>query len=381
MAQVIRKTVRDQIAAILRGEILKRSAGERLASIRELAERFSVSSLTVAQSMAMLVQEGLIEQRHGSGTYVRDRSKRQHVGVLAEVDISDPRTSYFYRRTPQQVVRFLLAHGVPARLYAGHLPAGEDSPRPLTCVEFLEALGRHQLNGVAAFAPGHTFSQWCEAWREQHIPVIGPSDKCAYRVEPDSGALGRMGGEYLLRQGRRRIALMRYAQPREKEAAIFLESFYSAFSAAGVQANPQWIRHSLTPCAPGAGWEELRAIWVSSREKPDGLFIGDDNLFPGAAMAICQLGIRVPEDLSVVTHWNKGSPMAVPFPVARLRFDPDHYVRVLGEMLIKLVRREPVANPHVAILCELLQPENSLREVAKSVKDELENPGAMVAAE
>ncbi len=352
-----RESLSRQIIPILREEILThRQPGQRLEPIEQMAKHFSVSFPTMREALSVLEQEGLVERHVGRGTFVGDLNKSRHVGVLAEQDISDPRISYFYRRTPQRVVHFLRANGWPVRLYAGHLAPDDESLRPLTCTDFLEAVERRRLSGVAAFAPDHTFSPWLESLRKQGVPVVGLNPVCEHRVRVDHAELGRKGGEYLLRQGRRRIALLDYDSPLGGRLP-HTEGFQAAMAAAGLELNPDWTRHDSHPCAPGAGWEEFRAIWINGRTKPNGLLICDDNLFPGAAMAILQLGIRVPEDLLVVTHWNKGSPMAVPFPVTKLQFAPDHHARVMGEMLIKLVRREPVANHHVVLSCELLEPE------------------------
>jgi GntR family transcriptional regulator len=47
--------------------------GSILPSQRELASQFGVSIMTVRQALQLLADEGLVEARHGSGTYVADR--------------------------------------------------------------------------------------------------------------------------------------------------------------------------------------------------------------------------------------------------------------------------------------------------------------------
>ena len=337
----------EQIATILRQEILADpEPGRRLPPIMELAKRFKVSYETVRSGLRLLSQEGLVEQRTGSGTYVGDPTRNRHVGVLAEWDISDPRTSYFYRRAPQQVLRFLRDRHVPVRLYTGHLAPGDDPPSALTCREFVSALERDRLCGVVAFGPHEVIDPWGEKLQRRHIPVVGGNQICTGRVVHDNAQIVRLGTDYLLGHGRRRLALMEYHWPEDRRSK-FAENFQAALTGAGVVANERWIRRAPTPCAPQAGWEEFRAIWAEGREKPDGLLICNDNLFPGAVMAILQLGIRVPEDLLVVTHFNKGSGMISPFPVAKVQMDPEAYARAAAEMLLQLMRHEPVEKERV----------------------------------
>lgn len=60
----IREALREEIT----GGVLKR--GEKLPSEHELASKFGVSRMTVRQSMAELIDEGLLYRRHGVGTFV-----------------------------------------------------------------------------------------------------------------------------------------------------------------------------------------------------------------------------------------------------------------------------------------------------------------------
>jgi GntR family transcriptional regulator len=50
--------------------------GDALPSERDLAQRVEVSRVTVRKAVQQLVREGLLVQRHGSGTYVADRPSR-----------------------------------------------------------------------------------------------------------------------------------------------------------------------------------------------------------------------------------------------------------------------------------------------------------------
>lgn len=63
-----------QIAGRLRAQIAAReyAPGSRVPSEHELAARFSVGRPTVRQATELLVREGVLERRRGSGTFVRD---------------------------------------------------------------------------------------------------------------------------------------------------------------------------------------------------------------------------------------------------------------------------------------------------------------------
>ena len=47
--------------------------GQRLPSERDLADVYEVSRMTLRQAITLLVDEGILERRVGSGTYVSGR--------------------------------------------------------------------------------------------------------------------------------------------------------------------------------------------------------------------------------------------------------------------------------------------------------------------
>ena len=60
-------------------------AGDRLPPERELAERLGVSRASIKQAVVVLEVQGLVEVRHGGGTYLRrDRPEGESVAELVE---------------------------------------------------------------------------------------------------------------------------------------------------------------------------------------------------------------------------------------------------------------------------------------------------------
>ena len=67
----------------LRELIADARVGDRLPSERTLSERWGVARMTVRSAMDALVAEGLVERRHGSGTYVLPRSFVRFLGLTS----------------------------------------------------------------------------------------------------------------------------------------------------------------------------------------------------------------------------------------------------------------------------------------------------------
>lgn len=75
----IKRQVADQIRlACATGGLV---AGDRLPSVRELARELAVNQNTVLRVYELLTAEGLLERKHGDGTYV---ANGQHGGLRAK---------------------------------------------------------------------------------------------------------------------------------------------------------------------------------------------------------------------------------------------------------------------------------------------------------
>ncbi len=335
-----RQPLFEQIADVLRGEILARyKPGQRIETTANLAERFHVSKLTISQAVVVLNKEGLVESRKGSGVYVKEREDRRHVAILMDHDFSDPRLSFFFVRVSQQLRDFFRNQGYRFRLYAGHTTEAELTPM-LSCREFVEAAQANLLRGVAVVL-GAKHPEWIKPTLLNKVPVVGPPEY-EYGVESDSLEMVRQGTDRLIKAGRRKIAFMAWQEKKNNNGGGWVQAFKASLRKAGVRIRDEWIRHEVHPSQPGAGWEEFREIWLASDEKPDGLLVTDDLLMREATAAICERRVRVPEQLMIVTHANRGSGIHYPFPVWQMEYDPDEYARLEGEMLVKMMRKETV---------------------------------------
>lgn len=62
--------------------------GEKIPAERELAGQFNVSRMTLRQAIQELVDEGILERRVGSGTFVANRKVQERMsGVTSFTDL------------------------------------------------------------------------------------------------------------------------------------------------------------------------------------------------------------------------------------------------------------------------------------------------------
>ena len=71
----ISRQIAEQIAALCAAESLK--IGDRLPSVRQLAQELAVNQNTVLRVYERLSADGLLEMRHGEGTFVASNTSRR----------------------------------------------------------------------------------------------------------------------------------------------------------------------------------------------------------------------------------------------------------------------------------------------------------------
>jgi GntR family transcriptional regulator len=76
-------SIRHSVRARLRELIAGSRPGARVPSERVLSRRWGVARMTIRNAMDGLVKEGLIERRHGSGTYVAPQAFARFLGLTS----------------------------------------------------------------------------------------------------------------------------------------------------------------------------------------------------------------------------------------------------------------------------------------------------------
>jgi GntR family transcriptional regulator len=75
-----------QIKNQLQLEILNGNYTEKIPSERELIDRFTVSRTTVREAISSLVREGVLEKKHGRGTFISFRPVQEWLGHLSSYE-------------------------------------------------------------------------------------------------------------------------------------------------------------------------------------------------------------------------------------------------------------------------------------------------------
>lgn len=323
--------------------------GARLPSTEQLARLWHSNVPYVHAGLKPLVQEGWLERRQGSGTFVRNRPRAlRTVGLYHYGSLEANPELRFVRAVHHALIQQIEQYGWRWTSWNDSRPASATGPWP----ELETAIRRRELDALVVPATDRTHYSWVSK-----LPVptafMGPANIADNMVATDLPQLARLGVTELARQGCRTVGLISAWRKRrrpdsdsDEDTAVY-RTFAALTRGEAPHTQPSWI---VTPdqLRPKDGWsherwgyEAFRRLW-SQAEHPDGLLVATDAEALGVTMAILELGLKVPKDLRVVYHKNAGVDLLCPFPVTHIVSRPQEYATALLKQVQRQVAGESV---------------------------------------
>ena len=152
-----------------------------------------------------------------------------------------------------------------------------------------------------------------------------------------------MAGEALLRHGHRRVAM--FLTRRDRWALAYLESMREALRKGGGDVPDEFVYfggESPTDVKldERAAGEAVRKMF-SRPDRPTGIMCGFDSVAETLYLLLGRLGLRVPEDVSLVGFGGRDRRGAILQRLASVVIDGAETGRRAGELLVRDVRRHP----------------------------------------
>lgn len=259
---------------------------DRLPSTKELSEQMSVSLVTAHRALRELVAAGVIERRQGRGTFIIDRSgqaeRKFRISLVLHRESS---MADFYH----------------SRLLEGMRQASADQGLELTVNQYGGSLA-NDLDGYLLINPLPDDLKNIA----HHLParsirmVVGArtDDDALPWVDVDNRMLARLAVEHLHSLGHRRIGYLG-SKPAVSNSRDRWDGFSSACRNLNLPVDPR-----LTVHAPGwrvDGSEKMRLVQLlSGKDRPTAVFAGGYYFSLDVYEVAQTLGLRMPEELSVV---------------------------------------------------------------------------------
>jgi len=326
-AEHVRGVIREMIYS---GDL---SAGQRLPTELEMAERFGVSVVTINRAMSSLDAEKILHRAPGLGTYVREDIARGTVVVIMPVALVSGRTGGpFYAAAMTRLTQVFAARNLRAQFV---LSSGDTDEDFLLSLHSESPLWSHATVVVGLSVP-------TELLRKRLVgpdtPIVStasgpPGDAEGPCVVFDYYELGRRACRHLIAKGHRRIAILSPMLDGSEDPA--LAGMAEAMSEAGLP-----MQQELCMDLPHGDKEAQEMMWRlwSLPQRPDALIVCDDAVAVDVGRAIKQMGIRTPDELAVVAHATAGVDMGFPLPFTTCQYDLERMCRAMYGLVDRAVR-------------------------------------------
>ncbi len=305
--------------AIRRQIVEKRwEPGSRLPTYDALEEQFSVSRITLQQVMRQLKQDGFVSSLERQGLFVSAFPPHlTRVGIAVPRDEHENRFWMEYVQTARVVAD---AMGKELVVYRQFEKSKE------TAEQLLKDIQDHLLCGVIFLFDVSPSALGYSAYTAPGIPKSVPTlvegaQQMQLRAFHDPDVVIR-ALDYLESEGCRRIAVFH-----NNGDSDMTRTYEKEVARRGLYAPEEWsFRISLT-CRDVAGQIARLLLGYPKEERPDGIFISDDNYTIPVVRGVASTRICLPEELKIVSHYNWSVTPPDPLPVKYIGFDLRETVR------------------------------------------------------
>ena len=270
-----------------------------MATMIDVANRANVSIATVSRvlnglksvdpALAKRVQDAVRELRYEPNFTARNlRCKESRTLIILTPNI----TNLYYSNIIAGI-----AHGAQERGYSYFL-FNTEGKRELE-EQILDRLEKRQADGAIRLA-AELGADWIQKYAS-HYPIVQCSEfDPAYKiphVSIDNYQAARDAVGYLIANGHTHIGIVS-SNNRFFSTAERMRGYKDALLDAGLTINDDYIRY--------AAWDDFKASskaarsLLSVKDRPTALFCISDMLALGAIASAKELGLRVPEDVSVI---------------------------------------------------------------------------------
>ncbi len=290
----------DKVAENIARTIEKRQAkpGELIASEYDFARQEGVSRMTIRKAVGILAAKGLVVRRPGRGVYMREDGKSTRLVHVVVPDI----TLDLCAAVARGVKKAALKVGAHTLIHDAHGNFESDlhSLRrlPKTSVDGAVIWSRHDPRFAEVLYELHSaeypFVLVDETLRNLAVPS----------VVADNYRGGYLVGEELIRRGHCRIGFVGFEHIDTVRAR--LDGLRDALTNAGLLLHLPligWLSEDMAVVEP-TGWsDEIDRIVgkiIDRPDRPTAIFFSNDHMAACGYSSIRGMGLRIPEDVSVV---------------------------------------------------------------------------------
>lgn len=335
--------------------------GERLPAMRELSSSLDMNMLTVRKALKELAAKGVVDIRHGSGTFVSEKNRKS-----ASID-----TLKLGLALREYVLRVDSHHTALGTYLAGaQRVAQEHNARILPLFyeenQFVADLGQslvdEQVDGVLV-AMGRLNDQDYDFLSGRNIPAVAIKHVRSMNGACGSVVVDRLGAldqavAHLYGLGHKHIALITYARTQDDGAVAhhFAELAYDYRL-----DDPRTSTIYLASTGTQTDWMQIEDVFTI-RPYKTAIIVHDEYMIDFFLECCERRGLGVPEDISLVAIQD-AKPYGHRMPVTSTHSSNElvRAAEIGTDMLLKRIRGEEIREPHVVLTPRLVTKASSAR--------------------
>lgn len=318
-------------AAIISGE---HPPGSRLQTYDELEPLLEVSRATLRHAISVLKREGFIESVERSRMMVSKTPPHltRYGLIFREAGLENR----FHQTLAHVAQEMSLKGQVEIPIFHGIHPGSEHPDRK----RLIQQINSHRLAGLILRSQPE-FLKGTGAMEDISLPKVGPrpqSEGGIHHIILDNQSLTDLAIEQFAARGRKKIAAIAYGR------APVEEQFWRSCAAYGVQCRPEWYV-TVGLDYPQTARNIVRLIFgLPKADRPEGLLILDDNFMEEACAGLISMGVRVPEEVEVVSHCTWPRPVPSMLPIRYVGFDAQEVIDASIRIINQARSKEPVVD-------------------------------------
>src|SRR5690606_34977262 len=360
--------VADKVMEMIKNRNLQ--PHEPVPSEGELAKLFGVSRMTSKLALERLAEQGLVYRLPRRGTFLADQSgggpalrndsKKTLVTAAAErksnklIALIMPHMSDYTSRIIHAVEQELQKHDYDLILKISKDKDDED--------RYLQRLAEMGIDGMILFPQGRkTCSDQVLRIKLEQIPIV-IIDRIFREVQIDCVYHDHYQGsyqmaQYLIAKGHREIGYTSNAIENITSREERYQGYIQALLDHGIPVKKEFIHFRSVLCDSSRvnEMDPEQAQFISSNPEMTAVMCGDDHVAISTLFTALQMGISVPEQLSIAGFSNIKLSAFTPVPLTTVRQDTDRLARSAIELLMKRVNLSKEKQLTIKIQTEIVE--------------------------
>lgn len=344
---------------ILNGEM---KYGEKLPTEQEIGEMFSVSRHTVRQSITELEKQGYIYRERSKGAFVEKLAKEKVNNRKMIIVITTYISEYIFPFLIKGIDEVLSKNGYDILL----LSTNNDKEKER---EQLKKLLEYNVVGAiiepTASALGNTNVEYYEAIDRNNIPYLminaayDKKEQSYVAIDDEKG--GYIICKYLIDLGHKKIAGL--FKEDDVQGIERKNGYLKALEENNIEIDSTIIGKFKT-FEEEFYIEGFTRSLLSKEDKPTSIFCYNDKVAMNVVKIAKELGVRIPEELSVVGYDNDETiSAALDYGITTISHPKEELGRKAAEMLLLLINGEKEKVSYV------FAPEITIKNSVKRIKN------------